>query len=135
MGGRGEEEGHPEWRDSDTCGPTGVGSWPLRRGRPGRAGAAEPSLQARPQQRHSLGLLTQGSSRQPLGAWSLHQFQGLHDGWKEGKCEFMPSANSCQVLSPGPGILSVLVLGIIFKFVFIVEIMVGVCFPPLPFST
>lgn len=29
VGGRGEEEGHAEWRGSDTCGPTGVGSWPL----------------------------------------------------------------------------------------------------------
>lgn len=99
VGGRAEEEGHPEWRGSDTCGPAGVGAGPCEEDV--QAGLGQPSPHCRPgprpgscadQRRHSLGLPTLGSSRQPLGAWSLHQFQGLHDGWEEDKREFMPSA-------------------------------------------
>lgn len=40
--------------------------------------------------------------------------------------------NSCQVLRPGPGTLSVLVLVLFFKLVFIAEIMLGVAFPHCP---
>lgn len=103
VGGRGEEEGHPEWRGSDTCGPIGVGAG-LRR-RPGGAGAAESSLQARPRPGSCAGPavalpgpLTQGSHRQPLPTASGRlvplSAPGLHDSWEEDEREFMPSAEA-----------------------------------------